>query len=1184
MVTPPFNDPLSSLRLADTFYTWYRRTNDLITKVNPIQVYGITTDTDGLSVTVNADGIATISSVLPYEIGGDHDFIGGITFSGTPITFNGTNQVISYHGNATHTYQGGVHVTFADGSLVTFADGCNVNFDAVAHFNNTVFFNHNTFFDRNYTATFYGDVVIGTDSTDRLQVLSGTSFENHVVFTDTVTHHPHTDASKNFRHIDDIVTFAGSDVSFDGNSNVDCYAGVTFSNEVDMDATSTLHLKGAIKDKDGTLGLENNVLTSDGTGKVTWTAQSGGGGGDGNGEIASKIVSKVPINWHTKSAQQFMPYRSGDSNPNNTPENIGDCGTDGDCNTGFTTRNVFSDFGVPEDATHIIIGGQMTIGTGGMESLEYNTGQDNLTQSTSRTIVRISAAGDSDNTGVNAEVIVPIGSDGWATIWINGDIVGNPSNYVRHAWIAGYVIPASAAADSSTFIIDNQYFNSDSTDPIDSDTPYDNNATPTTDFLSVLGTLIATGGDVINDYAGGIVHTALNLGAEFRGSNAMLSISGSIEFDPKRRHKWEFWVSPTAVETSPPDFNGKTWSKIVTTTPESSMQLESNADRYNSFSIDIPVIDIPMSGQMYLHSRVICTLNHGLAGQHLQNKCWGASYTWYGGGVGGAGAAQGIVETTFGDRVHREYNQLYTAEADGFVYESLGGDVGQCQGCAVTVFVNDLAVNYMGTQDDDGGHISGQTIPVRMGDTYRMVYHSGVGSWHTHNGGSRDGNCPYSDFEGALLESHSKYWWTPVNQSRVDSAEATQTVLLDRPIDMLDGHTLSAPNWPGLDYDPGTLNDFNFADGSNPPDKFIVRQDAWGDAIPADATGLIIKSLLHIKDHSYYTVTYYDNDNSLDKSKAWLLQSSTWDAGGEDFQVVGESIVPISGDKVTVGLTRSGNTTDDGIRKFGAMIVGYMRPAHVAAGSSTVITGNTTDMHGNNLPLTLQAPPDPNAEEHLVQSVWCFSQDGPVPYIFENWDAAGRILETGPSKFWRGNSLSPDPVGSLWDDSNLDINFSMHWSLYDTSTAQQYGRLHKPQEVWYKVTTTPPTVPSNYLASGISTGDTIWIKDPTRVWTGFSAFGGHPNNDFHFLPATKTDSGHSTTGWKLAGSYLNDSIDPQLPITTTIWQSSRDFNIKTFLPRGSYLVVAMTSYTSGTSTNYNTEGYCTNQYSWSATK
>ncbi len=86
-VTPPYKDPISNLNLADTFYTWYRRTNDIVQKLNPLEIYGITASQipglDGLIVTLNdEDGIATIGYTMPYTIGNEHVFTGGITFEG----------------------------------------------------------------------------------------------------------------------------------------------------------------------------------------------------------------------------------------------------------------------------------------------------------------------------------------------------------------------------------------------------------------------------------------------------------------------------------------------------------------------------------------------------------------------------------------------------------------------------------------------------------------------------------------------------------------------------------------------------------------------------------------------------------------------------------------------------------------------------------------------------------------------------------------------------------------------------------------------------------------------------------------------------------------------------------------------------------------------------------------------
>jgi len=1080
MVTPPFNDPLSSLRLADTFYTWYRRTNDLITKVNPIQVYGITTDTDGLSVTVNTDGIATISSVLPYEIGGDHDFIGGITFSGTPITFNtdGEHQVISYHGNATHTYQAGVDVSFS--GSVTFELNCIVNFEAIVNFNNEVNFNHNTHFNQNDDgiATFYGDVVIGTESTDHLHVFSGTSFENHVVFTDSVTHNPLGMSSKIFQHMNNIVKFDYSQVEFDGNSNVNCYADATFRDEVDMYAGSTLSLHGAIMDKNNSPGLENNVLTSDGDGKVVWTAQSGGGGGDGNGEIASKIVSISPLNWITTVAQKYFAPYNGD-NPNSEywqPEQ-----SDGNIHIGDNipenTKNVFTDFDVPDNATHIIIGSQMSVNYGAMQSLQYNTGTE-ADSTTSRVLCVIGSFGDEDGVFVNNETIVPVSSNGDAHIWFSGEA----SPGFHQAWVAGYIIPASAAGggDSSQFLIDNQYFNSDSTDPFSSDTPADDNDTPTTDFVSVLGTLIATGGDVINDYTGGYVHTELNWDrVELRGSNAMLSISGSIEFDPKRRHKWEFWVSPTAVEIVPPtDANGKKWSKIVTTTPESTGQLDSNSDRYNSFSIDIPVIDIPMSGPMYLHSRVICTLNHGLAGQHLQNKCWGASYTWYGGGIGGVGVGGGGNSgTVFFDHPKRISGHIINPldESGGvngaFPFQA-SGDVGsgvpvfnrysddyepktfnlRTNGVGVPAGATSVVITVAGvitpyifttpgvsipnlliyskpsantTVDDDiifmcqfgdglaanSGNLADQTVRSSVIDSTQVTVpidaDGNITIFMAIADGQVGNNSPvFSSWGGAADTAAIDIKVDGYNMDFGSGAEATQTVLFDNAFSL---------NQDGGRWDVGThrlvisdgiqmnghYNINTSTNGIHGGDTNYNKQDISLD-IPDDAT--------HILCMGYAAER---NANDANASAIWgrpgkQYLDGSWNDGIDNTQLLAfanPTVAWSEADRTSdmtkwVKIDRSGVDGQDGWVSFlsikgGAdgsnstglggtvQILGYMRPARVAATGSTKTTGyNQIDdpIEG----LLIDGRQSNDGSWAVVSSLYCLTPEG--PHLVGSWN------------------------------------------------------------------------------------------------------------------------------------------------------------------------------------------------------
>ena len=78
------------LTLSDTFYEWYKLTNDeIIDKLNRLKVYEVAGDT-GIGVNLADDGTATVY-ILPV-IPGDHTFTGNITFDGTVTTVN-TNLV-----------------------------------------------------------------------------------------------------------------------------------------------------------------------------------------------------------------------------------------------------------------------------------------------------------------------------------------------------------------------------------------------------------------------------------------------------------------------------------------------------------------------------------------------------------------------------------------------------------------------------------------------------------------------------------------------------------------------------------------------------------------------------------------------------------------------------------------------------------------------------------------------------------------------------------------------------------------------------------------------------------------------------------------------------------------------------------------------------------------------------------
>ena len=101
MTTPPSQDPISQIYLSDSFYTWYKKTNDLITKVNPIEVYSITADVaprDGVILSDDGDGNWTIGYVLPDNVTGGHTFEGDILFA-AGVSGNIVNQYNGLTGN-----------------------------------------------------------------------------------------------------------------------------------------------------------------------------------------------------------------------------------------------------------------------------------------------------------------------------------------------------------------------------------------------------------------------------------------------------------------------------------------------------------------------------------------------------------------------------------------------------------------------------------------------------------------------------------------------------------------------------------------------------------------------------------------------------------------------------------------------------------------------------------------------------------------------------------------------------------------------------------------------------------------------------------------------------------------------------------------------------------------------------
>lgn len=78
------------LTLSDTFYEWYKLTNDeVIDKLNRMKVYTLAGNT-GIGISLGTDGVGTV--FLAQVVPGDHTFTGNITFNGTVTTVN-TNLV-----------------------------------------------------------------------------------------------------------------------------------------------------------------------------------------------------------------------------------------------------------------------------------------------------------------------------------------------------------------------------------------------------------------------------------------------------------------------------------------------------------------------------------------------------------------------------------------------------------------------------------------------------------------------------------------------------------------------------------------------------------------------------------------------------------------------------------------------------------------------------------------------------------------------------------------------------------------------------------------------------------------------------------------------------------------------------------------------------------------------------------
>lgn len=79
-------DNINKLYLSDTFRAWFDKTNEVVAKVNPLEIYGVTADKEehaGITFQLGTDGRVKLGLDLPNSLTGDFTFTGGVTFANT---------------------------------------------------------------------------------------------------------------------------------------------------------------------------------------------------------------------------------------------------------------------------------------------------------------------------------------------------------------------------------------------------------------------------------------------------------------------------------------------------------------------------------------------------------------------------------------------------------------------------------------------------------------------------------------------------------------------------------------------------------------------------------------------------------------------------------------------------------------------------------------------------------------------------------------------------------------------------------------------------------------------------------------------------------------------------------------------------------------------------------------------
>ena len=84
---------LNTISLSDNFRAWFDKTNEIVGALNPVSVYGVTPGS-GITVAIDANGIATVGVSLGSVVPGNIGFTGSITFS-NEVRFTGLTLDVS---------------------------------------------------------------------------------------------------------------------------------------------------------------------------------------------------------------------------------------------------------------------------------------------------------------------------------------------------------------------------------------------------------------------------------------------------------------------------------------------------------------------------------------------------------------------------------------------------------------------------------------------------------------------------------------------------------------------------------------------------------------------------------------------------------------------------------------------------------------------------------------------------------------------------------------------------------------------------------------------------------------------------------------------------------------------------------------------------------------------------------